>query len=235
MAALFLTVWIVYLADRLFDSLRHGKAATVPPRHEWAKRHRGWLLALLLAATAAAALTVPAVPSRILRPGGILAAATGLYFLVFRGFPFRRRLAGVFPAKELVIGTVFALGILLAARGGAGVVSAPAPLASMALLFGGNCLLIARTEAVSDRTRDEAAYYTGSAAWRFLPEAFLLAAAALSLAFGPPFREKATIAVVLSSIATLAVSGMRRGPVPQPLADALLLVPWFLLPWREGA
>ena len=49
-------------------------------------------------------------------------------------------------------------------------------------------------------------------------------------------KLKLTVAfVVLSSIATLAVSGMRRGPVPQPLADALLLVPWFLLPWREGA
>jgi len=235
LAALFLTVWIVYLADRLFDSLRHGKAATVPPRHEWAKRHRGWLLALLLAATAAGALTVPAIPSPILRPGGILAAATALYFAVFRGSRILRRLSGVFPAKEIVIAAVFALGVLLAARGGAGLVSAPALLASIALLFGGNCLLIARTEAVSDRTRDEAAYFTGPAAWRFLPEAFLLAAAALALAFEPPFRERAALAVVLSSLATLTVSRMRRGSVPQALADALLLVPWFLLPWREGA
>jgi uncharacterized membrane protein HdeD (DUF308 family) len=138
----------------------------------------------------------------------------------------------VFPAKELVIGTVFALGVLLAARGGAGLISAPALLMAMALLFTGNCLLIARTEAVSDRTRDEAAYFSGTRSWRHLPEGFLAASAGLALGFDPSLREIGTLAVAISAGATLAVSRIHRGEVPQPLADALLLAPWMLLPWR---
>jgi hypothetical protein len=232
LAALFLTVWTVYLADRLFDSLRHGKAATVPSRHEWARSHRGWLLVLLLTATVGAALTIPAVPSRTLRPGWILAAATGIYFLVFRGSRIHRRLAGVFPAKELVIGTVFAFGVLLAARGSAGLDSAPALLGAMTLLFTGNCLLIARTEAVSDRTRDEAAYFSGTGSCHHLPEGFLAASAGLALVLDPSIHEIGTLAVAISAGATLAVSRIRRGEVPQALADALLLSPWILLPWR---
>jgi hypothetical protein len=234
LASLFFAVWIVYLADRLFDSLHPGKDAPLPSRQAWAKRHRGWLFALLAGATIAATLTVPAVPSPILRPGWILVGATGLYFLVFRGSRIHRWLAGVIPAKELVIGTVFALGVLLAARGGAGLASAPALLASMALLFSGNCLLIARTEAVSDRARDEAAYFSSTVSWRPLPEVVLAAAAVLALALDPSLRETGSLAVATSAGATLAVSRIRRGEVPQALADALLLIPWILLHWREG-
>jgi hypothetical protein len=151
-------------------------------------------------------LTIPAVPSRTLRPGWILAAATGIYFLVFRGSRIHRRHAGVFPAKELVIGTVFAFGVLLAARGSAGLDSAPALLGAMTLLFTGNCLLIARTEAVSDRTRDEAAYFSGTGSCHHLPEGFLAASAGLALVLDPSIHEIGTLAVAISAGATLAVS-----------------------------
>jgi hypothetical protein len=105
----------------------------------------------------------------------------------------------------------------------------------MALLFSGNCLLIARTEAVSDQTHDEAAYFAGKASWRPLPEVFFAAAAVLAPAMDPSFREIGTLAVVGSAGASLAVSRIRRGDVPQALADALLLTPWLLLPWRGGS
>jgi hypothetical protein len=235
-AALFLAVWIVYLCDRIFDSLRPDKdtSSAPPARLAWARKHRRLLAALALGAGTAATVVVGKLPPATASPGWILLGATALYFLLFRGSRIRRGPAGFIPAKELAIGTVFAFGVLLAARGGGGLSSAPVPLVSMALLFSGNCLLIARTETSSDRSRDEAAYFSVPAAWRFLPEAFLLAAAALALAFAPSYRDTATIAVFVPAMATLALSWSRRGAVPQALADALLLLPWLLVPLARG-
>lgn len=235
LTALFLAVWSIYLADRLFDSLRPDKNTSCPPpeRLAWAKRHRAWIAGLLCVVSAATVGAALRLPVEWWRSGWVPAAATALYFLVFRGSHAHRTITRLLPAKELAIGTVFAFGVLLAARGGSGPLADLPLLASLILLFSGNCLLIARGETSSDLSRDEAAYFTGTKPCRALPEAFLTASLAVAVAFDPLLRDPADLAIVLSAGSTLAASAIRRGSIPQALADAILLLPWLLLPAFE--
>jgi len=237
MAALFLAVWIIYLGDRFFDSLRPDKDPSPPPseRLAWARSHRKGLVGLLLFALAAISAVAGSLLPDTVKYGGLLASATALYYALFRNSRIRGRLLGIVPAKELAIGIVFALGATLAARGGEGLLADPGLLLSMVLLFAGNCLIISRTEALSDQARDGAAYYSGAFAWRHLPELFFTIALVLSFRPDPLFRGLPELAVVASSAANLVVSRIRRGNVPQALADALLLAPWLFLLWHWGA
>ncbi|HEX8679594.1 MAG TPA: hypothetical protein VF683_06530, partial [Chthoniobacterales bacterium] len=110
-AALFLTAWVIYLADRFGDAGSLGGASAVSLRQQFCLRHRHawrWLIAIVVAidvAMVATQLDWPAVGV-----GTAVGALAFVYLLV------NRRRAGVWrslPLKEVSIGFIFAAGVMV--------------------------------------------------------------------------------------------------------------------------
>lgn len=232
-AALFLATWTLYLIDRLLEGAGKREVRGDLPRMFLATRHRrgGWLLAgttasLLLFAVA------PGLERGALCTGAILSLAVCLYYILFRISRPRWMRASALPAKELIVGTIFAAGTGLMAAPGVPEPSLLLPLAAMGALFTGNCLLIARAERSLDQHTDLAAFYAEGGRARTLPE--WLSALALAAA---PFCGSAGFGLSAVSLAgaglgTLILARVARHlPVPlvQPLADLLQLFPWVVI------
>ncbi|PAW64409.1 MAG: hypothetical protein B9S36_02590 [Verrucomicrobiia bacterium Tous-C2TDCM] len=238
MTALFAAVWSIYLGDRLFDAWRASTdsrglvAAELPERHAWARRQRGILTACLVAAVSSGAATIGFLETSTWRAGLVVAAATGLYFLLFRwSFSSRVRLRG-FPTKEIAIAGCFTAGAAVAAAADS-IADLPLfVLAGLGCLILGNCLLISRSEAVFDQFEDPAAFFAISARVSRLPEIVLFAGIAFGIGgwwrSGP---EPALFALILCSVLTLLLAG-RRSPDSkahtQPVADGLHLLTWVI-------
>ncbi len=101
--ALGLTVWTIYLADRLLDT-RRPEGRNEPLRHRFSRRAR-MLLGLLIVFNLAVLTQLGPLPVLEALP---LIGAVGLYFLTVH---FLR--AGQRWPKELVVATLFALGVSL--------------------------------------------------------------------------------------------------------------------------
>lgn len=161
-----------------------------------------------------------------------MAAATALYFLLFRwSFSSRVRLRG-FPTKEIAIAGCFTAGAAVAAAADS-IADLPLfVLAGLGCLILGNCLLISRSEAVFDQFEDPAAFFAISARVSRLPEIVLFAGIAFGIGgwwrSGP---EPALFALILCSVLTLLLAG-RRSPDSkahtQPVADGLHLLTWVI-------
>ncbi len=114
-AVLGLSVWLIYLADRLADSLvlfrGNREAAHVSSRHHFSRRHRWALGALVVTVVATLVVLAPlGLPVRDFRAGlGLLALQAGYFFAIhFRG---HRRILERMPwLKEAWVGASFALG-----------------------------------------------------------------------------------------------------------------------------
>ncbi len=230
LSALFLGVWTVYLGDRILDAARRRGEPGLPARQVWGARHRSllqWLAALACGGAVVGAL--PHLGGETVRTGAAVALATGLYFFAFRrprGDPSRTPSLSL-PAKEFAIGTVFAAGVSVAAVAGR-IADLPwAWTAGMALLFSGNCLLVARSEQDSDTRGDAAAYYARPGALPFLPEFVFGLAVTIGVALALAAASPAAWALVLSGGASLVLA--RRRKAEQAAADAVLLVPWLFL------
>jgi hypothetical protein len=110
--ALFLTAWLIYLADRLADSssLRDGGPRSL--RHEFCLNHRQILIGALavIAATDAALIWNRLGPATLL--AGAVVGALALLHLVLN-----YSLGGAWPPlplKEVAVGSLFAAGTLVA-------------------------------------------------------------------------------------------------------------------------
>lgn len=172
-AVLGLTVWLIYVADRILDGMRPPQQADAP-RHRFARRYR---VPLLIAAFIVLVLTAVLAfgymePVRLER-GAVLA------LLVFVHFHLVHRSRTPWP-KELWIGCVFAAGVWLPA-----LVYAPAllPLAAIfAALCWWNCVAIELWEhPAMDRARWH--FSTRWLARHLGPVALALAALAAVLSF----------------------------------------------------
>lgn len=111
-AALFFSVWAIYLGDRLWDAWRAGSTPPRASRHRFARRHRllfGLLAAgsLLLAAGLAVAARSEVSPLTWAALG-LVAVVCGGYYVLRAGFPEWER------GRAAVVGGVFAAGTLLA-------------------------------------------------------------------------------------------------------------------------
>jgi hypothetical protein len=106
-ALLFLTVWLIYVADRLLDTRR---AASSQPRHAFYRRHFGRVFAVwicALAVTGGLVLSPAAAP--YLARGSLMLGAVFVYLLAVQALRF-----GV---KEGAVAVLFALGTSLPAWG----------------------------------------------------------------------------------------------------------------------
>jgi hypothetical protein len=133
-AALLLTVWLLYIADRCFDTLRSAPLQQLEsPRHHFYRVHRRHVLLFAIAAgTGIACLCILALPPAILASGAAIAAGVLLYFGLVH-------LTAWNCCKELIVAVLFTLGVCAPVAALAPAVPAAAILP--AVLFGILCWL----------------------------------------------------------------------------------------------
>jgi hypothetical protein len=114
---LFLTVWLIYVADRLLDT-RRGCVSTA--RHEFYRRNfrivlPGWILVLI----ATAGMVLRGLGNPVLLRGVAMLAAVFLYLGVVHSLPSGGGLTGLKETglKEAAVAVLFALGTSLPAWG----------------------------------------------------------------------------------------------------------------------
>lgn len=230
-----LTVWTVYVFDRLLDAhaaLRTAELGRLRERHYFHWRHRRVLLPLAAAAACAAAgLILAFMPAVARERGSVLAAASLAYFArVHSGHRSRPFLAALLT-KELLVGLLFTAGCALPAFGALRT-SAHAslwPLACAAAYFASlawlNCHAIDRWESQTERQ----AGISLAACACLLAVCALLAATA---AWAHP-RVAALLAAGAVSALLLALLDLKRNSLGQvtlrAVADLALLTPAPLL------
>ena len=212
-AALGLTVWGIYLADRWLD-VRFGRQENTE-RHRFVARNLRFIAGLAaLALLAAGAIAWLALPNDYLKVGAVVAGLAMLHFAAVHLFPVRP--TGYEGLKELSVGAVFAIGVAVPLI--ATTARTDRQWVAGAIAFGGlcgmNCLLISR--------REECGSPAARPGWGALAASICAAGAA----FGA--RWPVMIAV-LASVGLLL--GLTLAPAHVParqlrvLADAALLSP----------
>jgi hypothetical protein len=228
-AALFLTAWLIYLGDRLADSLALPAGEPRSLRHEFCLNHRHiWLGAL----TVIAAVDAVLIWHRIGAPTLVAGAFVGTLALIHLALNYS--LGGAWPPlplKEIAVGFLFAAGTL--------VPLCPVRLIAGAFLFSGiafawlctlNCVSIAFWERELDERQQKVSFAT-----RYPGLGRSLGILSLALALGSGlaaiiYREAAPIlgCVSLSSL-LLGWLDFSREEVDRDqrtaLADLVLLTP----------
>ena len=226
---LFFGVWSVYLADRIYDSYRLSEVRDLTSRHRFAIRFRP-LMWTLLATAAVAGLSqlINIKDPSYLSKGVILAAATAVYFAVFRLVPncWCRWIRG----KEIVISLCFAFGVMLTAdTTGPSILNGilALGLASICLY---NCLIISYSESAFDGQHDPQAFYALRP--ELPPPAWpgWISGIAGCLVFLIDGGLLVGSSLLISSAAlhylSRSIDRDKSAPFVQAAADALLLLPW---------
>ena len=223
--ALFLTVWAIYIADRLLD-VRHPAVTAESERHRFYRRHRasaGYLLVGLLAATLA--IIVLRLRPAVLRNGLVPLAAVVFYLAALNFGGARRQIA-----KELVVAFVFTTGTFLVAwtNDPASPLTLLAPAAAFFLLCLANLVAIEKWEWEELRHGAEPPHPSTRALVRGL-RIWVPAFAAAALLRG---RDPWYLAIGASAgiMAGLVWAGPHVKPeARRVLVDAALLTPLFFL------
>ncbi|MGI8820578.1 MAG: hypothetical protein ACR2ID_06915 [Chthoniobacterales bacterium] len=224
-AALFLTAWLIYLADRLGDSFSLLPAAPASLRQRFCRRHRGvWLALIGLLAAADVFVIGTQLEAPSLRTGFAVGLAALVYLLVNQ---LRPSLWRVLPLKELSIGLLFAAGTIVALR--PGLTNAMRPTW---ILFAGvcacNCIGIAVWERALDLAQGRISVATAFPRIEPWVAPLLLGLAATSVAWGLAIYGCLTASAVL--LALVHIFRSRLAPdVRTALADLVLLTPWLAL------
>lgn len=110
-AALALSVWFIYVSDRLLDALRIRSGVT-SPRHRFYRRHWRAFIAAAMASLFALGWLCGRLSPELLCSGSVLLGAVVIYFLSVHAArpPLRKRLP-----KEFVVGFLFSIGTCLPA------------------------------------------------------------------------------------------------------------------------
>src|ERR1051325_9473105 len=109
--ALFLTAWLIYLADRLADSRSLPKTSPRSLRHIFCGRHQlGWFAALVVVALADTAIVWNGLSADIRIAGSAVGIVAVIHLLM------NYSLGGAWPPlplKEFAVGSLFVLGTLV--------------------------------------------------------------------------------------------------------------------------
>lgn len=227
-AILGLSVWMIYLADRLADTLRASPEEWGTQRHDFSHRRRVLPAALLTGAVASLLVLTPrSLSGPEFAGGAMLLGVAGVYFWLIHGrdgWPLR-------APKEAVVGGLFAAGTgyFVAFRAG------PSWLLGIrVVLFGAlcflNCALITRWERTLRDRQDRRSLLN---AFPGLTERLGFAAAALAATAalaGVAARQPWTFAPLVLSAGGLVALDAGRSRIPasklRVLADVALLTPW---------
>jgi hypothetical protein len=233
-AALFLTAWLIYLADRLADSCSLPKDGPRSLRHEFCLRHRPiWIGGLAVIAGADAVLIWNQLgPATIF--AGALVGTLALSHLVLN-----YALGGAWPPlplKEAAVGSLFAAGTLVALFP----LSSPITrsLVFSAIAFGLvctlNCISIAFWERELDETQRKVSFATrfpglGRHLWKFSIALAVGSGVAAVVCRG----DAPILGCVGVSALLLALLDFLRGGIGRDqrvaLADLVLLTPLLAL------
>ena len=155
--ALFLTAWLIYLADRFADSCSLPSGVPHSLRHEFCRKHRmTWIGALAVVVITDAWLVWLEIDHEILGIGSVIGILSVIYLVInhWLGGNWRR-----FPSKEIAVGTLFAAGTLVP------LLSTP----TWSLVFSGiafaclgtlNCISIAYWERQLDLAQEKVSFAT---------------------------------------------------------------------------
>lgn len=235
--ALFLTAWLIYLADRFGDSLSASGQVPLSLRQRFCRQHRvAWCAGMLSVAVLALVVISTRLDEATLRVGAAVGICALLYLILNQTMP---AVWQIFPLKEFSIGFLFAAGTLVASVPELTPVVAPAWI-----LFGCLCSLNCVSIAVWERELDLAQGRVSVAtevSWigRVLPAAVLFVAA-ISVVLGLSHRPVSSVyfALAVSAILLAAVHLFRdrlASAVRTALADLVLLTPLltlFAAAWR---
>ena len=109
--ALILSVWIIYISDRIFDGCESVNCPDLQERHRFCLRHRVALVWIVLLATLAAFwVTTKYLPSTEAGAGIRLAAIVGAYLVCIH---VGREWVVRFLPKEITVGILYAVGATL--------------------------------------------------------------------------------------------------------------------------
>jgi hypothetical protein len=225
--ALFLTAWLIYLADRFGDSASLPRNPAMSLRQEFCVRHRKtWLVCISAIAVADSVVVLPSLDFQTVLHGAAVGALALVYLILNRLAPSLWR---VLPLKEISIGLLFAVGTVISLT--SGLTSAMFP---EWLLFAGLCSLNCISIAIWERDLDAAQQHISVATAfpkirRFLAPGLLLLVL-LSLAWAGSATRGSSIHVCIaaSAILLLAVNSCRDQVDPDTrtaLADLVLLTP----------
>ncbi|MDQ6764827.1 MAG: hypothetical protein M3Z22_01810 [Verrucomicrobiota bacterium] len=227
-AALFLTAWVIYLADRFGDSLSLRAGAATSLRQRFCLRYRRrWLTAIFIVALADLFAISGLVEERTLVLGVELGVIALLYLSLNQLLPSLWRFL---PLKEISIGCIFAAGTMvpLASRLTSGMIAAWVEFAALCSV---NCISIAVWERALDAAQQRVTIATVfPKAARLLPIALLLLALA---SFATALSERRLQPAICLSAALLLALHLRgdrlESDTRTALADLVLLSPLLLL------
>jgi hypothetical protein len=233
-AALFLTAWLIYLADRLADSYSLQNGGPRSLRHEFCLNHRAiWIAAMAAIAIVDAYLIWRRVGSEAFLGGSIIGTLAVVYLVL--NYSLGR--AWLFlPLKELAIGFLFASGTLVALFSLFHQSTGPFAFSGIAfaLLCTLNCISIAFWERELDETQGKVSFATR---FRGLARHLGKISLALALASGVMavvYRQASPIlgCVSLSSLLLALLDALREKigrDQRTALADLVLLTPVIAL------
>ncbi|TWT74230.1 hypothetical protein [Allorhodopirellula solitaria] len=234
------TVWLIYVADRLLDAARLDLGAPHTLRHAFYRQHRRFFHAVWIIVLAIDTFVViHFLPHELLRAGVLLSSAVLIYGASVHfshrrsdvdagrcSNPLRRR---PLP-KEAQVGLLFAVGVSLsvwtemsvAGDRGSELVSLAATTCFLAVLFGSNCVLVARFERDLDRAQSFPSIVAGDSRARdgrvpaMIPNAVASTMGLPVLLLLLPMPVSVLFTAVLSAVG-LAAMALKSQPVrPQP-------------------
>lgn len=150
--ALFLTAWLIYLADRLADTFKLYPAREISSRHLFCARYRrAWITAMVLLTACDAWLLTHHLDPRVVKFGATVGTLAFLYFLLNYT---AGRVWRALPVKEVTIGALFAAGTVTALL--PQIPTTDGPLLLTLVLFAALCALNCISIAFWERRIDEA-------------------------------------------------------------------------------
>ena len=220
--SLFMAVWLIYLLDRVWDSVRCVPGPETAARHQFAHRHRRAMLAMSAGLILALLGLSEKLSATLWLAGGVLAAVVTVYFVWNQWIRPGRNWGWT---KEALIAGIFALGCALASLVARPSLAFTAPLAAFAFLCLANTLFIAVFEHSSDRERGERSAAGGRFDW-ILPWTCLGLSVLLVAILRPWPRFSAAVGLAATVLAFSPWVARRFGPeAASRLADAALLAP----------
>src|SRR5947207_6720630 len=230
--ALFLTGWLIYLIDRLADSLSLRADSAKSLRQQFCLRHaKLWMGLIPVIAMLDAIIVFSHLDSDLLLSGACVGGIAFVYLMLNYAFS---QLWETIPLKEITVGSLFAAGTLLALStfSGTTFIGGRSAIPSAAFLFAMlcslNCMSIAVWERELDRSQGK-----HSIATRWLGVGFWVRTSCVVLAFGSliiavidhalwPLALCLSISAIL--LATLHLISIQRDE-RVALADLVLLTP----------
>ncbi|MBA2622621.1 MAG: hypothetical protein H0U88_03240 [Chthoniobacterales bacterium] len=225
-AALFLTAWLIYLADRSGDSFSVDRRGPTLLRQRFCLRYRTqWIIGTIAIAVADLLIVCTFVDRRVLLAGAAVAVCAFVYLSLNR---LRPSLWRKMPLKEVSIGSLFAAGTIVPLTD-----SVPGALRPACLLLVSvcslNCVCIAFWERALDTAQQRVSIATAfPRSARLLPGIFALVAVA-SAAFALSATGPSVYVCFASSTLLLAVLHFTARQIKPDtrtaLADLALLTP----------